>query len=203
MVEGFPDMTPYEMSFYDWMVEGFHYMTPYEMSFYDWMVEGFPDMIQRSFMYSLYSVMFLVSVRKLLFIFPVYLAIHYNNISYGVISGFNHPIIKWYDRGLKRSSKCLSFASTGVHAWCFVVLVAHLIKFLCCQPIMCLYVISSVLWCPLHMCLLIYTVKVLAVIEERKKMFHFQQPRNFEKYDIFLHIFPLGMCRYLDFWSAQ
>jgi hypothetical protein len=27
------------------MVEGFHYMTPYEMSFYDWMVEGFPDMI--------------------------------------------------------------------------------------------------------------------------------------------------------------
>jgi len=47
-------------------------------------------------MYSLYSVMFLVSVRKLLFIFPVYLVIHYNNISYGVISGFNHPIIKWY-----------------------------------------------------------------------------------------------------------
>jgi len=56
----------------------------------------------------------------------------------------------WVTRCLIRRRNCLSFASTWVHPWLFGgVPAAHIFSFLCC-PIMYLYVLSSVLWCPLR-----------------------------------------------------
>jgi hypothetical protein len=50
----------------------------------------------------------------------------------------------------KQGMLTLQFAMTRVHPRVFGgVRVAHLFSFLCC-PIICLYVLSSVLWCPLR-----------------------------------------------------
>jgi len=55
-----------------------------------------------------------------------------------------------------RSRNCLPFTSTWVYPRVFgVVRVAHLFSLLCC-PIMCLYVLSYVLWCPLRCSVRLY-----------------------------------------------
>ena len=59
-------------------------------------------------------------------------------------------IYEQHDGCLIRSRICLPFASRWVHPRLFDgVRDAHLFSALCC-PIICLYVLSSVLWCPLR-----------------------------------------------------
>jgi hypothetical protein len=59
-------------------------------------------------------------------------------------------IYEWNGRYLIRSRTCLPFSSTWVHPFFLFgwVYVAHLFFLYC--PIMCLYVLSSVLWRPLR-----------------------------------------------------
>ena len=58
-------------------------------------------------------------------------------------------IYEYHGRCLIRSRNCLPFTITWVHPWYFgEVHVARLFSFLCC-PVMCFYVLFSVLWCPL------------------------------------------------------
>ena len=66
-------------------------------------------------------------------------------------SGVQHVLTIWVTGGcLIRGRYCLPFANIGVRPRFFVeVRVAHHFSFLCC-PIMHLYVLSSVLWCPLR-----------------------------------------------------
>ena len=57
---------------------------------------------------------------------------------------------KYHGVFFRGSSNCLPFASTWVLPRCFIgIRFAHRFTFLCC-PIMCLYVLGSVLWCPLR-----------------------------------------------------
>jgi hypothetical protein len=65
------------------------------------------------------------------------------------------PLSNWSWNNFIRSRNCLPFANTWVHPrFLMEVHVAHFLSsffkvFLCCS-IMCLYVLSFVLWCPLR-----------------------------------------------------
>jgi hypothetical protein len=84
---------------------------------------------------------------------------------------------EWHDGCFIRSRSCLPFTSTPVHPRYFGgVRVAHLLSFLCCL-IMCLYVLSLVLWCPLRF--------------PHETMFGSSLPLVVDRRD---HIYAIGVC---------